>query len=188
LRPFFLLRNYLTQKLTLSKLPFSDNKFYSVAIAKKNVMEPNNNNNKNRKCDKKWLFFQQIRLSLKDQSAIVMHTQNIIPLSGSPIAVLGIKVKEGKSVSWLFQKISLSLTILVKSSRRDLFIDTVVQKFIFKNKLIALLSRFTSIPKTGIGLPKTGISFYCAVSGICYCIIIFRPPSIFIPRRQVSES
>jgi len=34
-----------------------------------------------------------------------------------------------------------------------------VQKFIFKNNLITLFSRFTFIPKLGIGLPETGIIF-----------------------------
>jgi len=53
------------------------------------------------------------------------------------------KVKEGKSVNYLFRNINLSITRLIESSRRDLFIDMVVQKFIFKNNLITLLSRFT---------------------------------------------
>ena len=56
---------------------------------------------------------------------------------------------------------TLSCYGLIESSGRDLFIDMVVQKFIFKNNLIKLLSRFTFIPKTGIGVSKTGLMFYC---------------------------
>jgi len=47
------------------------------------------------------------------------------------------------------------------SSRRDLFIDVIVDRFILKNNLITLSSCFTFIPKTGVGLHETGISFYC---------------------------
>ena len=49
----------------------------------------------------------------------------------------------------------------IESSGQDLFIDGVVQKFIFKKNLITLLSRFTFIPKTGVRLPKTEIIFHC---------------------------
>jgi len=42
------------------------------------------------------------------------------------------KVKQGKSVIWLFLKMPLSLSIM-ESSRRDLFIDVDVDRFIFKN-------------------------------------------------------
>jgi len=45
------------------------------------------------------------------------------------------------------------------SSRLEILIDFVVQKFIYKNRLITLLSRFTFIPKTGRGRPKTGFFF-----------------------------
>ena len=51
--------------------------------------------------------------------------------------------------------------MLIESFRRDLFIDMAVKKFIFKTNLITLLSRFTFMPKRDIGLPKTGIIFYC---------------------------
>jgi len=49
----------------------------------------------------------------------------------------------------------------MESSRQDLFIDMIVDWFIFKNNLITLSPCFTFLPKTGIGLPKTGVSFYC---------------------------
>ena len=48
----------------------------------------------------------------------------------------------------------------MESSRRDLFIDMVVRRFIFKNNRITLSDSFTFIPETGVGLPKTGVSFY----------------------------
>jgi len=50
----------------------------------------------------------------------------------------------------------------MESSLRDLFIDMVVDRFIFKNDRLALFSCFT-LPKTGVGLPKTGVSFYRAL-------------------------
>jgi len=49
----------------------------------------------------------------------------------------------------------------MESSRRDLFIDMVIDMFIFKNNQIALFPCFTFIPKAGVGLPKTGFMFYC---------------------------
>jgi len=49
----------------------------------------------------------------------------------------------------------------MKSSQRDLFIDMVVDtcRFIFNNNQITLSPCFTFIPKTGVGLPKTGFFF-----------------------------
>jgi len=56
----------------------------------------------------------------------------------------------------------------IESSRRDLFIDMVVDRLFFKNNQITLSPCFsgtfmyTYIPKSGVGLPKTGVRFYCA--------------------------
>jgi len=51
----------------------------------------------------------------------------------------------------------------MESSRRYLFIDmVVVDRFIFKINLIMLSPCFT-LPKTGLRLPKTGVSFHCVV-------------------------
>jgi len=49
----------------------------------------------------------------------------------------------------------------MKRSRRELSIDVVVDRDIFQNNQITLLPCFTFISKTGMGLPKTGDSFYC---------------------------
>jgi len=49
----------------------------------------------------------------------------------------------------------------MESSRRDLFIDMVVDKSIFENNHITLFPCYTFIFKTGVGLPKTEASFYC---------------------------
>jgi len=49
----------------------------------------------------------------------------------------------------------------MESSRRDLFIGMVVDRFIFKNNQMTLFPCSTFIPKTRTGLPKTGVSFYC---------------------------
>jgi len=37
----------------------------------------------------------------------------------------------------------------------------VVDRFIFKNNQVTLSPCFTFIPKPGVGLPKTGVGFYC---------------------------
>jgi len=41
----------------------------------------------------------------------------------------------------------------------------VVDRFIFENDQITLSLCFTFIPKTGVGLPETGVSFYRANLG-----------------------
>jgi len=64
-------------------------------------------------------------------------------------------VKQGKSVIWLFLKILLWVTISVKISWRDLFIDMVVDRFVCKNNQIVLFPCLTFILKAGLGLPKT---------------------------------
>jgi len=54
----------------------------------------------------------------------------------------------------------------MESSRRDLFIDMVVDSFIFKNSQMTLSPCFISVPKTGVGLPEIGLSFYCVLPRI----------------------
>jgi len=43
-------------------------------------------------------------------------------------------------------------------------LDMVLDWFIFGNTQITMFTCFTFIPKTSMGLPKTGIIFYCASS------------------------
>jgi len=64
------------------------------------------------------------------------------------------KVKQGKSVIWLFLKINLSTTTSMKRSRRELSIDIVIQRGIFQNNQTTLFSSFTFIL-------KTEVIFYC---------------------------
>jgi len=49
----------------------------------------------------------------------------------------------------------------MESSRRDLFIDMIVDRFNFKSNQITLSPCSTFTPETGLGLPKTRVSFYC---------------------------
>ena len=49
----------------------------------------------------------------------------------------------------------------MRRSLRELSIDMVINQGIFKNTQITFFPSFTFIPKTDMGLPKTGISFYC---------------------------
>jgi len=70
------------------------------------------------------------------------------------------KVKQGMSVIWLILKIPVWITIPIESSRRDLFFDMAVDRFVLKNNQITLSPCFTLIPKTGVGLLKSRVSFY----------------------------
>jgi len=49
----------------------------------------------------------------------------------------------------------------MKNSRRDLFIDMAVDRFIFKDNQITFFPCF-DLHTSVLGLPKTGDSFYCA--------------------------
>jgi len=49
----------------------------------------------------------------------------------------------------------------MESSWQVFFIDMVVDRCIFKNIGITLSLCFAFVPKTGVGLPKTWVSFYC---------------------------
>jgi len=51
----------------------------------------------------------------------------------------------------------------MESSQRGLFIDVVVERFIFKNNQFTLFPSFTFIPNTGVELPKTGVTFYYVI-------------------------
>jgi len=52
----------------------------------------------------------------------------------------------------------------MKRPRRELQINVVIDRFIFKKYQITLFICFTFIPKTGMGVPKTRIIFYCALT------------------------
>jgi len=56
---------------------------------------------------------------------------------------------------WSFLRIPLSITISIKNSRRDLFIDIVVDRFIFIDNQVSLLRCFTFISYT-MGLLERG--------------------------------
>jgi len=64
------------------------------------------------------------------------------------------KVRQKKSAMCLLLKISWWITISMESSRRDLFIDMVVDRYIFKNTLITLVTCFIFMPKTDVGLQR----------------------------------
>jgi len=55
----------------------------------------------------------------------------------------------------------------MESSRRDLLIDMVVDRFILKNNEITLSPCFSFLPETGVGLPKAGLSFHWARFANC---------------------
>jgi len=68
-------------------------------------------------------------ISYQWRSGHLEYTVKTNPLT----PILGMKVKQGKSVIWLFSKIHLRITISMGSFQRDLFIDMVVDRFILKN-------------------------------------------------------
>ena len=55
----------------------------------------------------------------------------------------------------------------MESSRRDLFINMVLDGFIFSNEYVLPCFTFIFIPKTGVGLPNIGVSFHCVGSVHC---------------------
>jgi len=71
----------------------------------------------------------------------------------SPTPVFGMRVKQEESVIWLFMNIDLPITILIKRSRRELSIDMVIHRGIFKINQITLFPCFTF-------MPDKGVSFY----------------------------
>jgi len=79
---------------------------------------------------------------------------------GSSISDLDMRVQEGKSVIWLYLKMNLPINKSMKRSRQELSIDMVVHK----NGQITLFLCCIFIPKTGLGLPRTGISVTDAAS------------------------
>jgi len=77
---------------------------------------------------------------------LVTKGLNIGGLRGKTNHFLSLKeVNQGDSEIWLFLKIGRNLP--TKSSRRDLSIDMVVDRFIFKNIKMALFPGFTFIQK-----------------------------------------
>ena len=66
--------------------------------------------------------------------------------------------KTGQKRNWFIFKDKLT-TISIKKSCRELSIHIVIDQFIF-----TFFTCFTFIPKTGMGLPKTGIIFYSVIS------------------------
>jgi len=66
------------------------------------------------------------------------------------------KVKQGESVDWLFLKI---IAISMESSRRDLVIEMIVDRFIFKNNKIALPPVSPSYIKQMWDYLKQGLAF-----------------------------
>jgi len=49
----------------------------------------------------------------------------------------------------------------MKRSRRKLSINMVFDTFVLQNNQLTLFPYLTFVPKTGMGLTKTGIIFYC---------------------------
>jgi len=73
----------------------------------------------------------------------------------------------------------------METSQGDLFINMVVDRFIFKNNQ-STLSCFTFIPRTSVGLPKTGVSFCCVGAKIGEHRMVARV--VFLRKSGVTES
>ena len=89
------------------------------------------------------------------------------PISTTP--VLGRTVKHGGSVLGLFLMINLLTAILMKSSRREHYLESIIHSDILKNNQLTFFLCFTFTL-------KTDVSFYCAQSisldsrkGVCCC-------------------
>jgi len=82
----------------------------------------------------------------------------------------------------LFLKINLSTTLSMKTSRRELSIDMVIYRVIFKNNQTTLFPYFAFTP-------KTGISFFLCTDRLLHCnftqlINLMTTPSPESPRLQ----
>jgi len=64
------------------------------------------------------------------------------------------------------------------SSQRGLFIDMVVDMFIFKNNQMALAPCFIFIPETGVRLPKREVSFYCNTESVTFRTVGRNPETL----------
>jgi len=84
-------------------------------------------------------------------SVLLQKLQKLTP-------VLGMKVKQGKKRNLIIYKTPLRITISMESSRRDLFIDRVVGKFILKNNLITVFP-WPSYPKPEWNYLEHGLLF-----------------------------
>jgi len=89
------------------------------------------------------------------------NTIKTTPVLGSPIPVLGMKLKQEKNAIWLFLKIYLPFNNRIPSI--EFSTGSVFNWCIFKNNQIMIFPYFPS--KTGM-LSRTGVSFYC--NGISY--------------------
>jgi len=70
------------------------------------------------------------------------------------------KVKHGKSDLVIFKDAPTNNHIKGELSTRT-FSLMIVDRFIFQYNQITLSSCVTFIPKTGVGLPETGVNFLC---------------------------
>jgi len=87
------------------------------------------------------------------------HSKNKTPVLGNAIPVLGLKIKRGWYVIWLFFKIDLCSAMSYRRSRRELFIDVPEHRSMLKNHENTYYPGLSFTPKTGIALPKTGVLF-----------------------------
>jgi len=94
------------------------------------------------------------------------HSKNKTIVLGNVVPVLGMKLKRGCYVYWLFFEIGICSAISLKWPRRELSIDVAGNRFILKNyqhthypRVCSIL--FSFIPKMGTAFPKTGVRFYC---------------------------
>ena len=72
-----------------------------------------------------YVFFSYKFFAWHFEKSFISTQKQLIPF------FIGMKVKQRKSVFWLFLKMPLKKTISMKSSQRDFFIDMVVDRFSF---------------------------------------------------------
>ena len=91
------------------------------------------------------------------------HYTVIQALVSFPIPVFDVILKQGKSVICLFLKISALITIPIESSRRDLFMDTLVDElideFTFERNKLRSSPVLPSYPKQVWDYLKQGFVF-----------------------------
>ena len=99
-----------------------------------------------------------------------IHSKSKTPVLGNTIPVLGVKLKRGCYVFWLFSKIALCSVISFKRYRRELSIDVAELGSMLKNYQNTHYPRLVLYPKQGTAFPETGVLcvyLVCEMNGTC---------------------
>jgi len=106
-------------------------------------------------------------------------------------------MKRGERKLYFLEILSWKI-LWIESSRRDLFINMIVNRFILKNGEITLCLCLTFIPLTGLVLPKTGCSFCCVPLSLLEIVVssliwraffsLYKQPQLFLIKKIIENN